>query len=1053
MSIINVIKAIFGSKYERDLELITPYIHKINEECIRLQSLSHDALRHETEKLKLKIQDYIKDYKQKYASSKMSLRDNIAADKNTIQTIKLTIEKNKEALYKVTEEILLQILPTSFAIVKETARRFTENDCIEVTTTEFDKMLNGKRDYIHVSDNKTTWKTTWDVMGNNIKWNMIHFDEQLIGGVVLHQGKIAEMATGEGKTLVSTLPVFLNALSGNGVHVITVNDYLAKRDYMWNRPIFEFHGLSVACIDDTEPISEERKKAYAADITYGTNHEFGFDYLRDNTAITEYGLVQREHNYAIIDEIDSILIDDARTPLILSREAKDDNTQDYITLQPLVQKLVIEQTTLIQQYLVNAKENIKKNIKDEETGLNLYRAFRGYPKYKPLVQFLSEPGNKVFLTKSEEIYLENNNERMSEVDEGLLFTIDEKNNLANLTDKGIDRMNKLCNDENFFILSEVTEKIDNIDKDNSINEEDKYAKKKLIFNDCNIKARRIHVVKQLLKAYTLFEKLTDYLVDNGKVLIIDEQTGRILHGRRYSDGLHQAIEAKEQVKVEKNSQTDATITLQNYFKMYHKLSGMTGTAITEANEFYNVYNLDVITIPTHKKMIREDKGDVIYKTIDIKFKAIIDQIIAFSKAGRPVLVGTTSVQNSEILSRMLEFRKIKHQVLNAKFNQRESEIISHAGESGTVTIATNMAGRGTDIKLDEKALKAGGLAIIGSEKHESRRIDRQLRGRAGRQGDPGSSQFFISFEDNLMRRALGDNKVQMFIDKFDDDEILDGSLVNIAIEGAQKKIEENNSYYRRRLLEYDNVLNIQRKYIYKQRHKALKGEMTLTDIYDIFLQSIDMFLLKDRTKEIEYRNLEKKYNTITNAQIPISYYDFGNDTYEEIKGILYKDLIAKYNTICENIYNSVFKDGTMHQNVIKVKHNNIIFDIHIDLTTDNNKSTLEKGRIIFLKVISKVMIMYIDTYWQQHLSKMTKLKQSSQNAYYEQRDPLTVYKFEAYKLFNTMITNINKDIIEFIFKYQIINSDNTDQESNEEILSLQNKILEQIRKRHVKIGG
>ena len=1051
MSVTNIIKAIFGSKYERDLELIVPYINMINSECLRLQSLSHDDLRQETAKLQTEIHNYIHDYKKKYEDSKASLRDNIAADKNTINTIKLTIEKNEENLYKATEKILLQILPTSFAIVKETARRFTENDYIEVTTTLFDTLLNGKRDYIQISDNKTTWKTTWNVMGHNIKWNMIHFDEQLIGGVVLHQGKIAEMATGEGKTLVSTLPVFLNALSGNGVHVVTVNDYLAKRDYMWNRPIFEFHGLSVACIDETEPASEERKKAYAADITYGTNNEFGFDYLRDNMAKTEYALVQRKHNYAIIDEIDSILIDDARTPLIISDATDEDNTQDFITLQPLVQKLVVEQTTLIQQYLINAKERIKKNIKDEETGLNLYRAFRGYPKYKPLVQFLSEPGNKVFITESEAIYLENNNERMSEVDEGLLFTIDEKNHLANLTDKGIEKMNQLCQDENFFVLTNVIDKMVDVDNDNSISEEDKNNIKKSIFNDYVIKAKRIHVVNQLLKAYTLFEKLTDYLVDNGKVLIIDEQTGRILHGRRYSDGLHQAIEAKEHVKVEKNSQTYATITLQNYFKMYHKLAGMTGTAITEASEFYSVYNLDVITIPTHKKIIREDKGDVIYKTIDIKFKAIIDQIVEFSKSGRPVLVGTTSVQNSEILSRMLDFRKIKHQVLNAKSNQRESEIISHAGESGTVTIATNMAGRGTDIKLDKKSLEAGGLAIIGSEKHESRRIDRQLRGRAGRQGDPGSSQFFISFEDKLMRMALGDNRVQMFIDTFADDEILDGALVNMAIEKAQKKIEENNSYYRRRLLEYDNVLNIQRKYIYKQRYKALKGEITLTDIYDIFLQIIDMFILK-KGEEVEYQRLKKIYYNLTNEEIPISYYDFGNDTYNDIKDVLYKDLITKYNNICESIYNKVFKDDTITQNVIKIKHNNIFFDIHIDLTNDKNKSTLEKGRIMFLKIISKVMIEYIDTYWKQHLSKMAKLKQSSQNAYYEQRDPLTIYKFEAYKLFNAMITSINKDIVEFIFKYQIINSDNINTANNEEILSLQNTILEQMRKRHVKIG-
>ena len=1009
---------IFGSKREEDLNKLKPYVEQINSEYIRLNSVSHNELRDEVRKLKEFYFDNIKKEREEYKKAKNNLINNNSIDKTEIRSMQINVKNCKKNLKNKSEKVLLEILPTAFAIVKDTARRFTEFDEITVTETPFDStLLTEGRDYIRRGNGNVVWSTSWDVMGDIKKWNMIHFNVQLMGGIALHQGKIVEMATGEGKTLVSTLPIFLNGLTGEGVHLVTVNDYLSKRDFYLNRPIFEFLGLSVACIDLTEPGSVDRRKAYFSDITYGTNNEFGFDYLRDNMSVNVGDCVQRENNYAIIDEVDSVLIDDSRTPLIMSGEYRDGDVGLYEKLQPIVKRLVEVQTSVVNKFLLEAKSGILQDKRDEETGLSLFRAYRGYPKYKPLVKFLSEPGVKLFLEKTENIYLENNAQRMPEVDQELYFYIEEKFNNVELTDKGYEFLSVKIGDPSFFILPDVSIDIDKIDNDPEISEETKSNMKNKIFKDYSLKTNRIHVVQQLLKAYTLFEKDFDYVVLNNAVLIVDESTGRILDGSRYSDGLHQALEAKEHVRISNLSKTYATITLQNYFRLYNKLSGMTGTAELDAAEFWSIYKLDVVQIPTNKPVIREDKNDIIYKTKKVKFSAIVDKIVELSKSGRPVLVGTTSVDDSEMVSRMLGLMKVKHQILNAKYYKKEADIISHAGESGVVTIATNMAGRGTDIKLDKKALEAGGLAIIGTEKHNSRRVDRQLRGRAGRQGDPGSSQFFISFEDDLMRMTLGNSRTQMFIDSLKDDEVIEGNLVTKSINNAQKKMEENDFGYRKRLLEYDDVLNKQRGRIYEFRREALKKEIINSDIYNIIWSVVKNYILLKNDDEIRYDDVKRRYKQISNFDYFDDIESFEDKLDSELLSSIYKDFVEKYIQKCLDIDNKIFESCEASEGIYKFSVSDDNYSINLEADLINNKFDNTKLRSEYLMrlIVSKVSIFFIDMYWQKHLQKMDDLKKSVQNAYYEQNDPLIVFKFESYELFTEMMVAINCDIVKFIF--------------------------------------
>ena len=1050
----NILRIIFGTKSEKKLKEIKPLLDKINEEYKRLYSLSNDELREETNKLRGIIQENIKKEKDDYKRAKEAFIKNTSIEKSVIDNLEANIKNTSEKLKNKKEDVLMKILPKAFAIVKDTARRFTENEEIRVSVTSFDRILFAKnRDYININGDEAIWKTTWNVMKHSIKWNMIHYDEQLIGGIVLHQGKIAEMATGEGKTLVSTLPIFLNALTGDGVHLVTVNDYLAKRDCMWNRPIFEFHGLTVACIDETDPGSNERRKAYAADITFGTNNEFGFDYLRDNMSSEEKELVQRQHNYAIVDEVDSVLIDDARTPLIISGPTDYDNTKDYSTFQPFVKNLVDEQKKIVNKFLLEAKDGIAKGIKNEETGLALFRAYRGLPKNKDLIKFLSEPGIKLFMEENEAIYLENNCQRMPEVDKELYFYIEEKFRNVELTDKGFEFISKQAGNSDFFKLPDIGIEIDKIEKDSESTDREKEIQKKLIFQNYKLKSKRVHVIQQLLKAYTLFEKEVDYVVLGGRVLIVDEQTGRILDGRRYSDGLHQALEAKEFVKIEKPSQTHATITLQNYFRLYSKLAGMTGTAETEAAEFLDIYKLDVVVIPTHKKMIRKDKNDIVFKTARAKFNEIINMVIELSKSGRPVLVGTTSVEISELLSKMLKMKKIQHQVLNAKYHQQEAEIVAKAGVSGTVTIATNMAGRGTDIKLDEKALKAGGLAIIGSERHESRRVDRQLRGRAGRQGDPGSSQFLVSFEDDLMRKTIGNSNAQRFIDTLADDEVIQSGMVTRSIERAQKKVEENNFGYRRRLLEYDDVLNTQREKIYTTRRNALKKEIVNSDVFNILLQKIKKYILQqeDPEEQLNYSEVKNRYFEITDLEFFETKKEFDDELYDDILKKTYYNFIEIYKNKCLEIFKKVSLDmQNIPEDKAKMRKITIAaeqFIIDIDVDFENNKFTTEQlaGEYLMRLIVAEVSINFIDEYWKKHLRNIDDLKKSVQNAYYEQKDPLLIFKFESFELFMGMITKINCNIVEFLFKAKVLN----DEEKEKYIsdlsvgrINLQQEILE-----------
>ena len=1028
MNVINRILSLFiGNKYERDMKEIMPYVESIKLEYGKLASISNDELRELSRGLKNEISEYIQADQEQI----LSLRSKAESepDISVKEEIYNEIDKLVKTVDTRIEEILDKILPRAFAIVKETARRFNENDVLEVTATQFDRDLAPSRESITIKGDKALWKNRWVAGGNEMVWEMVHYDVQLIGGVALHKGKIAEMGTGEGKTLVATLPVFLNALAGKGVHIVTVNDYLSKRDSEWMGPIYEFHGLSVDCIDKHEPNSAARRKAYNSDITFGTNNEFGFDYLRDNMAINLEDLVQRKHHYAIVDEVDSVLIDDARTPLIISGPTPRSDTQQFDELKPKVEKLVSAQRKLVTQILADSKRLIGEG-KSEEGGFLLLRAFKGLPKNNALIKYLSEEGNKSLLLKTENFYMQNNNKEMPKVTEALYFVIDEKANSIELTEKGIDLISTSVEDASFFVLPDVGSAVAEIEKQYS-DETMKVKAKDELLRDYAVKSERVHTMTQLLKGYTLFEKDVEYVVMDNKVKIVDEQTGRILEGRRYSDGLHQAIESKENVKVEASTQTYATITLQNYFRMYHKLAGMTGTAETEAGEFWDIYKLDVVVIPTNRPVIRDDREDMVYKTKREKYNAVIDEIVNLNRQGRPVLVGTTSVEISELLSRMLKMKGLKHNVLNAKLHQREAEIVAEAGKKGTVTIATNMAGRGTDIKLTQEVREAGGLAIVGTERHDSRRVDRQLRGRSGRQGDPGSSQFFVSLEDDLMR-LFGSERISGIMDRLGlkEGEMIQHPMITKSIERAQRKVEENNFGIRKRLLEYDDVMNSQREVIYTKRKNALSGERLSVDIANMMYDNIEQ-MVDTYHSEGDFDNFEFDLIRSFSIDSPIPRDKFLKVSADEIVEAVYGKALETYRrkeeTISQQAY-PVLKDvyqrmSHVYENVVVPVTDGIkLFQVVVNL-----KSSVEsEGREIARSYEKTVGLSTIDEAWKEHLREMDELKQSVQNATYEQKDPLLIYKFESYELFKTMLSRVNKDVLSTLMK-GFIPTQSTDQ--------------------------
>jgi preprotein translocase subunit SecA len=919
----------------------------------------------------------------------------------------------------------LEILPEAFAVVKETARRFTENKKLVVTATVEDKFIAAKKANVVIEGDKAIWHNQWLAAGNQITWDMIHYDVQLIGGIVLHQGKISEMGTGEGKTLVSTLPTYLNALAGRGVHLVTVNDYLAKRDSEWNAPLFEFHGLKVDCIDKHEPNTDERRQAYMADITYGTNNEFGFDYLRDNMARSLEDQVQRPHHFAMVDEVDSVLIDDARTPLIISGPIPKGDEQEFEAFQPRVHKLVEAQKQIVQNFLVEAKKAIAAGDK-KEGGLSLYRAYRGLPKSKPLIKFLSESGMKQLMNETESIYLAENQKLMPQADEPLLFTIEEKNNQVELTEKGLAFMSGNTENPDFFVLPHLSIDLNKIEQNKELSDAERLSQKEQLILEYNEKASRIHTVNQLLKAYTLFEKDTEYILVEGKVKIVDEQTGRVMEGRRYSDGLHQAIEAKEGVNVEDASQTYATITLQNYFRMYHKLGGMTGTAETEAGEFWTIYKLDVVSIPTNRTIQRKDHEDKVYRTVREKYNAVAEEIQELVAAGRPVLVGTTSVENSELLSRLLNIRKIQHNVLNAKQHAREAEIVAEAGQSGKVTIATNMAGRGTDIKLSPESKAAGGLAIIGTERHESRRVDRQLRGRAGRQGDVGSSQFFVSLEDNLMR-LFGSDRIAKVMDRLgmEEGEVIQHSMITNSIERAQKKVEENNFGIRKRLLEYDDVMNYQRNAIYKRRQNALLGERLSLDIINILFDVCQDIT----TSYTNYEELEFKVIELLGMEPPFSVEEFNRLSLDKRTEQLFLAAELHYKAKNEVIAQQVIQvaEEAKRQGFsgiqVPISNGHMVTGVVVDA----DKTLITQGKEVISEMEKFITLTLIDQEWKEHLREMDDLKQSVQNAVFEQKDPLLIYKFEAVNLFQRFVARVNSDTISFVIKAEIPAAQSTNQ--------------------------
>ena len=1023
---IGVISKLFGgSKSEKDVKKILPVVDKVNQYFAQYKSLSHDELRNKSQEFRQRIAAHLATISGQIADKQKAAEELPVDDINGRDDLYKEIDELKKDKDKQLEVILLEILPEAFAVVKETSRRFTENPTIEVTATELDKALAVKKDNLTIQGDKAIYKNTWTAAGGSITWNMVHYNVQLIGGYVLHSGKIAEMATGEGKTLVSTLPAYLNALSGEGVHIVTVNDYLARRDSEWNGPLFEFLGLRVDCIDKHEPNSDARRNAYNADIVYGTNNEFGFDYLRDNMVHSPQEMVQRKHHFAMVDEVDSVLIDDARTPLIISGPVgHSDNTQQFFDLKPRIEKLVDAQRKAVNQFLIEAKKKIAEGNDDpKDGGLALMRAHRGLPKNSALIKFLSEPGNRVKLQKSENYYLADQQKEMPKVDAELFFYIDEKNNQVDLTDQGIQLITRSGEDPEFFILPDIATKLSEIEK-SGIADEEKLHRKEALLNDYALKADRIHTVQQLLKAYTLFEKDVEYVVLEGAVKIVDEQTGRILEGRRYSDGLHQAIEAKENVKIEASTQTYATITLQNYFRMYHKLAGMTGTAETEAAEFWSIYKLDVVTIPTNVKVIRKDEQDLVYKTKREKYKAVIEEVEKLRSVGRPSLVGTTSVEVSELLSRMLKQKNIPHNVLNAKQHAKEAQVVAEAGLAGAVTIATNMAGRGTDIKLGPGVKEAGGLAIIGTERHESRRVDRQLRGRAGRQGDPGSSSFFVSLEDDLMR-MFGSERIAGLMDRmgYKEGEVIQHSMITKSIERAQKKVEENNFGIRKRLLEYDDVMNKQRNVVYKKRNHALFGERLALDLDNAFY-SVANGLVNSFKEANDHEGF--KLAAIINFGIDtaITAAELDKDDPNVLSERLYAEAIMQYRRKTDGIAQQTMP---IISNIRKEQGNHIE-NVAVPFTDGKkaiqalanlDKYLATQGRELNDALERSITLALIDDAWKEHLRAMDDLRHSVQTAGYEQKDPLVIYKIEAFNAFKVMDDQVNKDIVSFLCHAQI----------------------------------
>jgi preprotein translocase subunit SecA len=1018
MAIASILKKVFGSKADRDLKQIRPVLNKVLEAYGPIDNLSNDELRAKTEELKARLRECEAPFEKRIAEIKAKLDEDIPVhEKENLATESDKLVKDEDAEI---EKVLEEILPEAFAIMKSTARRFKENATIEVTANDFDRALSINHDFVHIEGDKAVYQNHWIAGGNEVTWDMVHYDVQLIGGIVLHQGKIAEMATGEGKTLVATLPVFLNALAGKGVHVVTVNDYLSKRDSEWMGPLYMFHGLSVDCIDKHEPNSDARKRAYNCDITFGTNNEFGFDYLRDNMAVNMTDLVQRKHHYAIVDEVDSVLIDDARTPLIISGPvAKAQDDEQYMEFRPYVESLYQKQRTLVTQVLNDAKKAIAAG-KEDEGGMLLLRAYKGLPKYQPLIKFLSEQGMKQLMQKAENYYMQDNEREMHIVTDELYFVISEQQHSVDMTDKGHDLLANAVSNPDFFVLPDVGSQIAEIQKNTELSAEEKQEKKDALMEDYSLKSERVHTVIQLLKAYAMFQKDVDYIVIDNKVKIVDEQTGRIMEGRRWSDGLHQAVEAKENVKVEAATQTFATVTLQNYFRMYHKLAGMTGTAETEAGEFWSIYKLDVVVIPTNRPVIRDDQDDLIYKTKKAKYAAVINKIEELIGEGRPVLVGTTDVETSELLSKLLRLRGIKHNVLNAKEHAREAEIVAQAGQSSTVTIATNMAGRGTDIKLSPEVKKAGGLAIIGTERHDSRRVDRQLRGRAGRQGDPGSSAFYVSLEDKLMR-LFGSERIAGVVDKLGmaDDEALVSGMLSKSIENAQKKVEENNFGIRKRLLEYDDVMNYQREAVYARRRNALSGERIEIDVRNMMIDSAS--IIAAHAEGMPYQDFEEYVMAQLSIDLGFDEKFYSNAKGDQLTDALCKQMQAVYerrmNTLAEKVYpfiKMIFeKQGNMYKNIaIPISDGRKMLTLSVDL----EKAYNTQGKEI-AKALSRSIILYqIDEHWKQHLRDMDDLRQSVQNAAYEQKDPLVVYKLESYNLFATMLEELNKDVLSFLLR-------------------------------------
>jgi preprotein translocase subunit SecA len=1018
-----IIKKVFGDKATRDLKEVQPLVEKIKAEYPKLNDLSNNELRARTSDFRRRIAEKIADEQARIDQLRNEIEENPKMPIAEREARYEEIDKLEEQTLSEIEEVLLEILPEAFAVMKETARRFTENTEITVNATDLDREIAAKRDGVRIEGDQAIWSNSWDAAGTPITWDMIHYDVQLIGGVALHKGKIAEMSTGEGKTLVATLPMYLNALAGRGVHLVTVNDYLAKRDSEWMGPLYEFHGLRVDCIDKHEPNSPARRQAYLADITFGTNNEFGFDYLRDNMAHAPTALVQRKHHYAIIDEVDSVLVDDARTPLIISGPTPKGEIHQFDEYKPRVEKLYNAQRQLITKLLSEAKELLKDGASKEQTekaGLALLRAHRGLPKNNALIKFLSEPGVRSLLQKTESRYMQDQQKEMPFVDQEIYFTIDEKQHSIEMTEKGLDLISGDVDDPQFFILTDVGGAVAEIEKGGGTLEE-KAKRKDEVLRDFGIKSERVHTVNQLIRAYALYDKDVEYVVMNDKVMIVDEQTGRIMEGRRYSDGLHQAIESKERVKVEAATQTYATVTLQNYFRMYHKLAGMTGTAETEAQEFWDIYKLDVMTIPTNRPIARKDNEDMVFKTKREKYTAVIDEIVKLQEAGRPVLVGTTNVEVSELMAKMLKMRGIKHDVLNAKQHAREADIVAHAGSAGTVTIATNMAGRGTDIKLGPGVKEAGGLAIVGTEKHESRRVDRQLRGRAGRQGDPGSSQFYISLEDDLMR-MFGSERIAKLMDRMGlkEGEVIQHSMVTASIERAQKKVEENNFGIRKRLLEYDDVMNKQRQVIYKRRRNALFGERLKLDVLNMF-HDVSTIITEEYQPEGDFEGFQMELFRRLFIESPVDAETFKSGKVPDIADKVFEAALESYHRRGQQIASQALpvigdvflNQGKQYENIVVPISNGVKT---MQVVTNLEKAYKTEGRDLIDSVEKYITLAIIDNEWKEHLREMDDLRRDVQNASIEQKDPLLIYKLESFKLFDAMIDRISNEVVEFLVR-------------------------------------